>query len=87
MPNIKKISIAIVCLLAALFFTSCNRNSTYPMFWTWLDYHEGVNFDSLCQVMQDAGIDGVMLNAPSPDDYRKAIPLAHKHGITVYAWL
>lgn len=87
MLNIKKISIAIVCLLAALFFTSCNRNSTYPMFWTWLDYHEGVNFDSLCQVMQDAGIDGVMLNAPSPDDYRKAIPLAHKHGITVYAWL
>jgi uncharacterized lipoprotein YddW (UPF0748 family) len=37
--------------------------------------------------MNETGIDGVMLNAPSPDDYRKAIPIAHKHGIEVYAWL
>jgi len=37
--------------------------------------------------MKEAGIDGVMLNAATPDDYRKAIPVAHKHGIEVYAWL
>ena len=59
----------------------------YPMFWTWLDYRPGMNFDSVCTVMSETGIDGVMLNAPSPDDYRKAIPIAHMHGIEVYAWL
>jgi uncharacterized lipoprotein YddW (UPF0748 family) len=59
----------------------------YPMFWTWLDYRPGMNFDSVCGVMNEAGIDGVMLNAPTPDDYRVAIPIAHKHNIEVYAWL
>ncbi|HLF35462.1 MAG TPA: family 10 glycosylhydrolase [Cyclobacteriaceae bacterium] len=59
----------------------------YPMFWTWLDYRPGMNFDSVCVIMNEAGIDGVMLNAPTPDDYREAIPIAHKHGIEVYAWL
>ena len=57
------------------------------MFWTWLDYRPGMNFDSICQVMNDIGMDGIMLNAPTPDDYRAAIPVAHKHGIEVYAWL
>lgn len=59
----------------------------YPMFWTWLDYRPGMNFDSVCQVMNDIGMDGIMLNAPTPDDYRIAIPIARKHGIEVYAWL
>ena len=57
------------------------------MFWTWLDYRPGMNFDSICQVMNDLGLDGIMLNAPTPDDYRVAIPIAHKHNIEVYAWL
>ncbi len=57
------------------------------MFWTWLDYQPGMNFDSICTIMNEAGIDGVMLNAPTPDDYRAAIPIAQKHGIEVYAWL
>ena len=70
---------------------SCTNNpekvAEYPMFWTWLDYRPGMNFDSVCTVMEDTGLDGVILNAPSPDDYRQAIPIAHKHGIEVYAWL
>ena len=37
--------------------------------------------------MNETGIDGVLLNAPAPDDYRVAIPIAKKHGIEVYAWL
>jgi len=61
--------------------------ASYPMFWTWLDYRPGMNFDSVCVVMSETGIDGVMLNAPTPDDYRQAIPIAHQHGIEVYAWL
>jgi hypothetical protein len=75
-----------------LCIVACSGNNTdkasgYPMFWTWMDYRPGMNFDSVCVVMNETGIDGVMLNAPSPDDYRKAIPIAHKHGIEVYAWL
>jgi hypothetical protein len=63
------------------------QSDAYPMFWTWLDYRPTMNFDSICAVMQETGIDGVMLNAPTPDDYRRAIPIAHKYGIEVYAWL
>jgi hypothetical protein len=59
----------------------------YPLFWTWLDYRPTMNFDSVCAVMNETGIDGVILNAPTPDDYRQAIPIAHKHGLEVYAWL
>lgn len=79
-------------LLVAAGLSSCQPASKaasdeYPMFWTWLDYRAGMNFDSICQVMNEIGIDGVMLNAPTPDDYRVAIPIAHQHGIEVYAWL
>ncbi len=63
------------------------KEKAYPMFWTWLDYHPGMNLDSVCQVMNETGLDGLILNAPTPDDYRIAIPIAHKHGIEVYAWL
>ena len=78
-------------LVIIVTFASCTNKpekpEEYPMFWTWLDYRPGMNFDSVCAVMGETGIDGVMLNAPSPDDYRKAIPIAQKHGIEVYAWL
>lgn len=78
-------------LLLTLGMLSCQQEKKatkdYPLFWTWLDYRPGMNFDSICQVMNDIGMDGIMLNAPTPDDYRVAIPIAHKHGIEVYAWL
>ncbi|WP_370460024.1 family 10 glycosylhydrolase [Bacteroides sp. 519] len=63
------------------------EKSEYPMFWTWLDYRPTMNFDSVCIIMKETGLDGVILNAPTPDDYRVAIPIAHKHGLEVYAWL
>lgn len=67
--------------------TSQCEAESFPTFWTWLDYHPGMNFDSICQVMEEIGMDGIMLNAPTPDDYRVAVPIAHKHGIEVHAWL
>jgi hypothetical protein len=81
----------ILFLSAVLILGACYNKriekSEYPMFWTWLDYRPGMNFDSICVIMNETGIDGVMLNAPTPDDYRIAIPIARKHGIEVYAWL
>jgi hypothetical protein len=86
----KNLKIILLCLLCSL-MVACSGSSeppkSYPLFWTWLDYRPSMNFDSICHVMQETGIDGVMLNAPTPDDYRKAIPIAHKYGIEVYAWL
>ena len=84
-----KLLILVIAIISAI---SCSNKKAekvteYPMFWTWLDYRPGMNFDSICAVMNQTGIDGVMLNAPTPDDYRVAIPIAHKHGIEVYAWL
>ncbi len=86
----------ILFLLAAIvagFAMSCFGSkkavaqNDYPMFWTWLGYRSGMNLDSVCVVMKETGLDGLILNASSPDAYREAIPIAHKHGIRVYAWL
>ncbi len=86
----KRVSLLLIALVTLLVF-SCTGNKSsqddYPLFWTWLDYHPGMNFDSLCAIMEETGIDGVMLNAATPDEYRHAIPIAHDHGIEVYAWL
>jgi len=84
-----KFLILLLAVIATV--TACSKQTEklteYPMFWTWMDYRVGMNFDSVCAVMGETGIDGVMLNAPTPDDYREAIPIAHKYGIEVYAWL
>lgn len=81
----------LLILLASVSISACTtakkQNKAYPMFWTWLDYRPGMNLDSVCGVMQAAGLDGLILNASTPDDYREAIPVAHKYGIEVYAWL
>lgn len=83
--------VSLLLFFILLWLVSCSEKKAlkedFPMFWTWLDYRPGMNFDSVCTVMNEAGIDGVMLNAPAPDDYREAIPIAKKHGIEVYAWL
>ena len=88
----KKLLSAFLLSMLLWGMSSCNQGSKktteeYPMFWTWLNYRPSMNFDSICQVMNDIGMDGIMLNAPTPDDYRVAIPIAHKYGIEVYAWL
>ncbi|KAA6315801.1 hypothetical protein EZS27_033793, partial [termite gut metagenome] len=82
----------IVLLFAFASMVACSGGksenaSKYPMFWTWLGYSSSANFDSLCTVMNETGIDGVILSASTPDDYRAAIPIAKKHGIEVYAWV
>jgi uncharacterized lipoprotein YddW (UPF0748 family) len=78
---------AAICLAAVSCAPKESASKNYPMFWTWLDYRAGMNLDSICGVMASAGLDGLILNAPTPDDYRVAIPIAQKHGIEVYAWL
>ena len=89
----KKIFLSITTLLSvAMGMNSCQQSvqqevKQYPMFWTWSGYGDAVKFDSVCQEMNTVGIDGVMLNAPSVEAYKEAIPIAHKHGIEVYAWL
>ncbi len=84
-----KLSILILSItgIAGCSGTEQGQEKEYPMFWTWLNYRPGMNLDSVCVVMKEAGLDGLILNAPTPDDYRVAIPIAHEHGIEVYAWL
>ena len=90
MKNVKLLSVLLVVLL----MISCKGNKTeipeYPMFWTWWNYRPNpdrpVNLDSAFRVMKETGLDGVILNAQSPEDYREAIPFANKHGLEVYAW-
>lgn len=82
-------------LLSSMLFgaTSCTspkpaaEQKEYPMFWTWMHYNDKMNFDSICQVMSEVGLEGVVLEAGSAENYRKAVPVAHKHGLKVIAWV
>ena len=88
-----KVKLSILAF-ASLLMVSCSEKKPekmdYPMFWTWWNYRPGpgrpVNLDSVFRVMQETGLDGVILNARSPKDYREAIPVANKYGLEVYAW-
>ncbi len=87
----KYLKIPLLILIVVSMF-ACNdqkkeEKKKYPTFWTWLYYNPTMNFDSVCIAVKNTGIEGLMLNASTPDDYRKAIPIAHKHGLEVYAWL
>ena len=86
-----KRSVFLLLALAALLSVSaCGEKKAepaYPLFWTWLDLRPNTDFEAVCQKLNDVGIDGILLNAPTPDDYRRIMPTAHAHGITVYAWI
>lgn len=91
--NQQLIRICWTCILFTFAFGLCFAapktpgEKEYPMFWTWLGYQSPKQFDSLCRDMKYLGIEGVMLNAASPDEYRTALPIAQKYGIQVIAWL
>ena len=85
--KILKLSLIILAFASVMSCSSTKQEKEYPMFWTWLNYRSGMNLDSVCAVMKETGFDGLILNASTPDDYRTAIPIAHKYGIEVYAWL
>ena len=57
------------------------------MFCTWYTYNEAEDFDSICRSFNELGIDGIVLKAGSAENFRKTIPVAMKHGLTVYAWV
>ena len=84
-----KKTLILLAALLPLFFSCAPKEKAveYPMFWTWMDYRPNMPFDLMCTQMEEAGIEGVLLNAPTPDDYRAAIPVAHAHGIKVVAWI
>lgn len=86
----KKILLAFLGCTLLLGFFSCEQPSKakvkeYPMFWTWIGYN-AEKFDSVCQSLNELGLDGIVLKANSADEYRQAIPVANKYGLTVYAW-
>ncbi|MBQ8837890.1 MAG: hypothetical protein IJ005_01060 [Bacteroidales bacterium] len=81
----------VLLLTAVAMAVSCNNDKeeavVYPMFWTWLEDLPGVDLEASFKAMHEAGIEGVMLHAVSPEDYTRDIEIARKYGITVYAWL
>jgi hypothetical protein len=52
-----------------------------------MGYDPSADFDAACACMRETGIDGVQLNAATPDQYRKAVAIARKYSIEVYAWV
>jgi len=90
---VKRVKLYTVAL-AALLMVSCAEKqpeeTSYPMFWSWMNYRPNpnrpVNLDSIFRDMKEVGLDGVILNAPSVEDYKFAIPIANRNGLEVYAW-
>ena len=78
---------ALMCLVSCKNAEEVSENKTYPMFWTWLEDLPGVDMEASFKAMHEAGIDGVMLHAVTPEDYKRDIEIAKKYGITVYAWV
>ena len=84
----KKHALKLALLLsAALLICSCNKKDEYPMFWTWLEDIPEIDMESAFTHMEEAGLDAVMLHAPSVEAYQKDVEIAHRHGIKVYAWV
>ena len=84
----KKHALKLALLLsAALLICSCNKKEEYPMFWTWLEDIPEIDMESAFTHMEEAGLDAVMLHAPSVEAYKKDVEIAHRHGIKVYAWV
>ena len=79
----------LLAVVAIAISSSCSPKAepVYPMFWTWLEDLPGVDMEASFKAMHEAGIDGVMLHAVSPEDYKRDIAIAQKYGITVYAWI
>ena len=84
----KKLALKLALLFsAALLICSCNKNEEYPMFWTWLEDIPSIDMESAFTHMEEAGLDAVMLHAPSVEAYKKDVEIARRHGIKVYAWV
>ena len=90
MKNLRLLSVLLVVLMMFSCGENKNKKTEYPMFLTWWNYRPSaerpVNLDSVFRVMHETGLDGVILNAQSPEDYKQAIPFANKNGLEVYAW-
>ena len=65
----------------------CIEEPAPPMFWTWMEEEDGRDMEQAFAHMEEAGLDAVMLHAPSVEAYRRYIEMAHNHGIAVYAWV
>ena len=86
--GMKRFFKALTVFAAILALLSCSKKSeTYPMFWTWLEDIPEIDMESAFTHMEEAGLDAVMLHAPSVEAYKKDVEIARRHGITVYAWV
>lgn len=86
----KKISLVLLTLFSVTLAVSCgNREDAYdyPLFWTWADFHHGMSADSLCVALNNVGIDGMILNCSTREEFEEVIPVAHDHGIKVFSSL
>ncbi|MGL4852178.1 MAG: family 10 glycosylhydrolase [Phocaeicola sp.] len=86
----KKIFLSLIVLV----LVGCTANQTtqeLPFFSIWshgniVRNKTDFQVDSVLQIMENAGIDGLFLETGNLDDYRRIIPMAAKRGIQVHAW-
>ena len=88
----RSLLLMLVAVSMACGFVSCQKPAESqvkekPMFCTWYTYTEKEDFDSICRSFSELGIDGIVLKAGTAENYRKTVPVAKKHGLTVYAWV
>ena len=81
------VGVSMICGLFSCQQPAEKQTKEMPMFCTWYTYNENEDFDSICRSFVELGIDGIVLKAGTADEFRKTVPVAKKHGLTVYAWV
>lgn len=69
-----------------LLFAAAGRVTAQPHYWTWAHYSEATDWDAYCTRMTETGIRGLILQC-GPEQLERVVPIARKHGVTVYAWI
>lgn len=60
--------------------------SAQPHYWTWCHFSPRTDWEDYFTRLTQTGIRGIILQS-GPEGFEKVIPVAKRHGVTVYAWV
>ncbi|GHV14289.1 hypothetical protein FACS1894179_02700 [Bacteroidia bacterium] len=94
MKKIYSVILRVLFVTAIVILSACSDNDKkyytedgLPRFWTWLDYRESCDYDSLFSLYSSHGVRGVNVNTKGDiEALKKVIPIAGKYNVDVYVW-
>lgn len=74
-----------IILLLVLWLT-LSPISAQPHYWTWCHFSPRTDWEDYFTRLTQTGIRGIILQS-GPEGFEQVIPVAKRHGVTVYAWV